>query len=143
MCLSKVCVNQGGANWFFKINEVNLLFYIIKRNPPHKTGEKLRSQAQYFREIKTKTLTLPEVSSLSTIQIFDNIMNTLWRFCWKYISLDFKCLPFLDFLCHLKHCVTQHVSKSVKSFMYIYYLIFLKNKSEFLLELYPEFDMNV
>ena len=40
MGLSKVHVNQGGVDWSFLINEVNLLFYIIRRNTPHKTKEK-------------------------------------------------------------------------------------------------------
>ena len=50
------------------------------------------------------------------------------------------CLPFLDFLCHSKHRVKQHVNEHEK-FHVIYYLIFTKNKSEFLV-LYPKFDMN-
>ena len=37
MSLSKVYENQGGANWFFVNNEVNVLFYIIRRNSPHNT----------------------------------------------------------------------------------------------------------
>ena len=37
MSLSQVYVNQGGASLIFVIYEVNLLFYIIRRNPPHKT----------------------------------------------------------------------------------------------------------
>ena len=37
MGLSKVHVNQGGVDWSFLISEVNLLFYIIRRNTPHKT----------------------------------------------------------------------------------------------------------
>ena len=110
-------VNQVGAELFFVIIGVNLLFYIIRRNHSRKTGEKLCSKALYFREIKSKTLILSEVSCLSMIQIFDNTVNVLWRSCCKYISLDFTWLPFLDFLCHLKYCVKQHVSKSVKSFM--------------------------
>ena len=41
-------------------------------------------------------------------------------------------LPLLDFFRCLKYCVKQHASKSVKSFILLY-LLFLKNKSEFLL----------
>ena len=37
MSLSKMYANQGGAGLFFVINEVNLLFYIIRKNPPYKT----------------------------------------------------------------------------------------------------------
>ena len=37
MSLSKVYVNQEGADWSFVINEVNLLYQIIRRNPSHKT----------------------------------------------------------------------------------------------------------
>ena len=80
MSLSKVYVNQGGVDRFFLISEVNLLFYIITGNSQHKTG-KLHSQAQYFREMKSKTLILPEVSFLLMIQIFDNTVNGLWRSC--------------------------------------------------------------
>ena len=57
------------------------------------------------------------------------------------VLLDFICLPFLGFLCHLKYCVKQHVKEREK-FHVIYYLIFVKNQSEFLLVLYPKFDMN-
>lgn len=35
MSLSNVYVNQEGANWFFVVNMVNLLFYITRRNPVH------------------------------------------------------------------------------------------------------------
>ena len=76
--------------------------------------------------MKRKTLILPAVSSLSVIQIFHNTVI---------------CLPFLDFLCHLKYRVKQHVNEREK-FHVIYYLIFVKNKSEFLLVLYLKFDMN-
>ena len=37
MCLSKLYVNQGGIDSSFVINEVNLMFSIIRRNPPQKT----------------------------------------------------------------------------------------------------------
>ena len=33
---------------------------------------------EYFRELETKILILPEVSSLSMIRLFD---NALWRSC--------------------------------------------------------------
>ena len=55
MSLSKVHVNQGGVDWFFVINEVNLLFY-IRKNLYVNIAEKLSSQAQNFRE----ALILPE-----------------------------------------------------------------------------------
>ena len=61
------------------ISEVNLLLYVIRRNPPYKTGEKLQSQAPYVREMESKTIILPEMSSLLMIQIFDNTVNVLWR----------------------------------------------------------------
>ena len=68
-------------------------------------------------------------------------MNALWSSRRKYIFLDFVCLPFLDVLCHLKYLVKQHVKEHEK-FHVVHYLIFVKNKSEFLLVLYPKFDMN-
>ena len=79
--------------------------------------------------MKSKTLILPEVSSLSMIRIFYKTVNAL-------------CLLFLDLFCHLKYCVKQHIIKEREKSHVIYYLIFVKNKSEFLLVLYPKFDMN-
>ena len=61
------------------ISEVNLLLYVIRRNPPYETGEKLQSQAPYVRQMESKTIILPEMSSLLMIQIFDNTVNVLWR----------------------------------------------------------------
>ena len=54
MSLSNVYANQEGTN--------QNLFYINRRNSPHKTtmGEKLWFQTQYFRELKSKSLILPE-----------------------------------------------------------------------------------
>ena len=43
--------------------------------------------------------------------------------------------------CYLKYYVKQHV-KDREKFHVIYYLIFVKNKSEFVLVLYPKFNMN-
>ena len=37
MSLLRVYLNREGADWFFVANAVNLLFYIVRRNPPHKT----------------------------------------------------------------------------------------------------------
>ena len=45
------------------------------------------------------------MNSRSMIPIFEKTMNSLWRSRWKYVSLDFLYLPFLDFPCHLKYCV--------------------------------------
>ena len=50
MSLSKVHLNQGGANRFFMISEVNPLFYIIRRNPPHKTWQKTCTPKQCISE---------------------------------------------------------------------------------------------
>ena len=57
------------------------------------------------------------------------------------ISLDFICLLYLDFLCHLKYRNKQHIKEREK-FNLIYYLIFVNNKNDFLLMLYPKFDIN-
>ena len=110
VCESKRCRPILRDQWGISLEKI---LHIKQRN----IGEKLRSQAQYFTEIKSKTLILPEVSFLSMIRISDNTVNALRRSYWKYISLDFISLPFLDFLCHLKYRVKEHVSKSVKSFM--------------------------
>ena len=75
--------------------------------------------------MKSKTLILPKVSSLLMI-LFDNSVNEV---SLEIISLDFKCLPFLD--------VNEY-----EKFHVIYYLTFVKNKSEFFPVLYPKFDMN-
>ena len=116
--LSKVYMNQGGVDWFFIVNEVNLLFYIIRRKLHIKYRRKTAlPNIVCQRNEKQKTLILLEVRSILMIWIFDNTENALWRSCWKYISLDFICLPFLDFLCHLKYRVKQHLTKSMKSFM--------------------------
>ena len=48
--------------------------------------EKNYCQAPYFREMKSKAQIFPEVNSLLLIWKFDNIVNTLWWSCWKYIS---------------------------------------------------------
>ena len=97
--LSKVYVNQGVVNWFLVINKVNLLFYIIRRNSPHKTGKKLHSQAPYFREMKSTKLILSKVSSLSMIQIFDECtveallkiyIPSLYKFTLSWFSLSFE-----------------------------------------------------
>ena len=50
-------------------------------------------------------------------------------------------LPFLDFLSFEISCKTTCLKEREK-FHVIYYLIFMKNKSEFLLVLHPKFDMN-
>ena len=71
------------------ISEENLLFYIVRRNPPHKTGEKLCSQALHIREIESKTLILPEVSSLSMIRKMDILLKIY--ISWHYVY------PFLIF----------------------------------------------
>ena len=34
------------------------------------------------------------------------------------ISLDFICLPFLDFLCYLKYCVKQRVKEHVYNILF-------------------------
>ena len=63
------------------------------------------SLAPYFRETKSNKLILPEVTSLSMTEIFDNTMNLL---CCNELTL-FICLLFLDFLPHLKYCVKQRI----------------------------------
>ena len=92
--------------------------------------------------MRSKTLILPEVRSLSMIQTFDTLMNELCRGLAENIAipLDFICLPFLDFLCHYHvqtTCLKEH-----EKFHVIYYLIIVENKIEFLLVLYPKFGMN-
>ena len=58
--------------------------------------EKNYCQAPYFREMKSYAQIFPEVNSLLLIRKFDNIVNTLWWSCWKYIFRDCKCLPLFD-----------------------------------------------
>ena len=72
--------------------------------------------------MKSQTLILPEVSSLLMVWIFNNTVNALWRSCWKYISLDFICLPFLDFLCHLKIkrlALRENLSSCIKKVLFL------------------------
>ena len=71
-----------------------------------------------FREMKRKALILPDVSSLSLIQTFNNIVNiivnALWKSCWKYMSLECSYLPpSLSFeILHPTKCL-----KEMKSFI--------------------------
>ena len=73
------------------------------------------------------------------IVIFDNTVTDCAALPENTYFLTL-CLSFLNFLCNLKHCVKQHVNEHEK-FHVIYYLILMKNKSEFLV-LYPKFDKN-
>ena len=57
------------------------------------------------------------------------------------ISLDFKCSLFLNILSFEISCRKKHCKKREK-FHVIYSLIFVKNESESLLELYPRFVKN-
>ena len=82
--------------------------------------------------MKSKTLILPEVSSLLMIQIFDNTVNDCGGLAENVYFLALCLLPFLNFLCHLKYGVKQNVKEHEK-FHVMYYLIFVKNKSEFFL----------
>ena len=55
-------------------------------------------------------------------------------------SLDFICQPLLDFLYRLKYCQTAYSKESEKCYLK-YYMIFMKNKSEFLLVLNLKIDL--
>ena len=50
MGLSKVFVNQEVPTDSFVINEVNLLFYIIRRNSPHKAWRKSALPSTRFQK---------------------------------------------------------------------------------------------
>ena len=85
---------------------------------------------------ESKTLILPEVSFLM-IQIFDIIQQ---MHCGNlaeniYCFTLYVYILFIDFLCHLKHCVKH--AKEHGRFHVTYYLILMKNKSEF--PLFPNF----
>ena len=104
MGVSKVYVNQGGVDWFFVINEVNLFYN--RRNPPHKK----RALFWWF-----EYLIISEWTVYALVKIY---ITWLYMFTLSWFSLSFEiCLPFIDFLCHLKYPVKHHVSKSLKNFV--------------------------
>ena len=140
--LSKVYVNQEGANWSLVINEVNLLFYITRRNLPHKTYEKNCAHKHCISDkCKVRHYFYLKWALFWWFEYLMIQWKSSWESCWECISLDFVCLPFLDFLCHLKYRVKQHLKEREK-FHVICYLIFVKNKNEVLLLLYPKFHRN-
>ena len=79
------------------------------------------------------------------IRIFDNAVNVLWMSRWKYISLDqLLTLYFYHSLIFfvIWNIVSNNILKKSEKFHVIYYFIFVRNKSESFLVLYPKFDMN-
>ena len=126
MSLSKLHVNQGGVDWSFMINEVNLLFYIISRNPSQKTSEKNCAAKHYISE-KWKVR---------------HWFDLKWALFWWFEYLIMQWMPYGGFAENI-YLLTSYVypfliffviwnivSNNVSKSMYIiYFLIFVRNKS--------------
>ena len=134
MNLSKLHVNQGGAGWSFVISEVNLLFYIISRNPLHKTLEKNCVAKHHIISEKWKVrhwfyLKWAQFRWFKYLIIqwmpYGGLTENIYLFT-LYVY------PFLTFF-FIWNIISNNMSKSIKSLMYVLcFLIFMKNKSEFL-----------
>lgn len=134
MSLTKVSVNQGGADWSFVYQWGNFILYQEIFHIKHRRKTVFPSTISQRNE--SKTLILSEVSFLM-IQIFDIIQQ---MHCGNlaeniYCFTLYVYILFIDFLCHLKHCVKH--AKEHGRFHVTYYLILMKNKSEF--PLFPNF----
>ena len=133
MNLSKLHVNQGGAGWSFVISEVNLLFYVISRNPPHKTLEKNCVAKHRIISEKWKVrhwfyLKWAQFWWFKYLIIQWMPYGGLTENIYLFTLYDY---PFLIFFFIWN--ISNNMSKSIKSLMYVLcFLIFMKNKSEFL-----------